>query len=185
MKKGLFVLLILLLTFKTYGQTESWAEGLKKHNEGDYPGAIKIFTNEIDNDLIKNDSVALSLIYEYRADAKNQLKDFRGVILDLDKAILLRNEITIESKYEGGIEDLSKLYFLRGATKFQLNFPLSEQMNDLNYSIKLNPKNGKAYAMRGIIKVINGQKEGGCLDLSKAGELGVSEAYQGISQFCV
>jgi hypothetical protein len=34
------------------------------------------------------------------------------------------------------------------------------------------------------VKIELNQKDGGCLDLSKAGELGYSEAYDKIQQYC-
>jgi hypothetical protein len=35
-----------------------------------------------------------------------------------------------------------------------------------------------------VTKILLGQKESGCLDLSKAGELGSEKAYESIKQFC-
>ena len=41
-----------------------------------------------------------------------------------------------------------------------------------------------AYYNRGLAKIQLGQKDSGCLDLSKAGELGYVEAYEAIKQYC-
>jgi hypothetical protein len=38
--------------------------------------------------------------------------------------------------------------------------------------------------VRGIIKHSLGDENGGCLDLSKAGELGYTPAYKVISEYC-
>jgi len=40
-----------------------------------------------------------------------------------------------------------------------------------------------AYYARGIAKIKSGDKNGGCLDLSKAGELGF-DAYDTIKKYC-
>ena len=40
------------------------------------------------------------------------------------------------------------------------------------------------YINRGLAKLGLGQKDSGCLDFSKAGELGYSEAYQSIKEYC-
>jgi len=47
---------------------------------------------------------------------------------------------------------------------------------DLTIAIQLNPDNGKAYFARGFIKWLLKDDKGGCLDMSKAGELGEDEA---------
>ena len=41
-----------------------------------------------------------------------------------------------------------------------------------------------AYLIRGYAKIRLGQKDDGCLDLSKAGELGSAEVYEIIKQYC-
>jgi hypothetical protein len=41
-----------------------------------------------------------------------------------------------------------------------------------------------AYNNRAFAKFLLGQKESGCMDLSKAGELGHGEAYEAIKKFC-
>lgn len=45
-------------------------------------------------------------------------------------------------------------------------------------------KSSKAYFARGICNNFLGLKENGCLDLSKAGELGHEEAYEAIKEYC-
>ncbi len=66
--------------------------------------------------------------------------------------------------------------------KFTLkNF--SGAIQDYNKAIKLNPNDARAYMGSGLAKILSGQKNSGCLDLSKAGELGFSEAYDLIKQY--
>jgi len=48
----------------------------------------------------------------------------------------------------------------------------------------LNPNYTDAYYGRGLAKIRLGQKDDGCLDLSKAGELGHAEAYEAIKENC-
>ena len=45
-------------------------------------------------------------------------------------------------------------------------------------------ESGWPYYLRGLAKIKLGQKMDGCKDLSKAGELGTSEAYKAISEYC-
>ena len=51
-------------------------------------------------------------------------------------------------------------------------------------SIKLNPNYEMAYYERGMMKIKMGQKDSGCLDFSKSGELGRSDVYDTIKKYC-
>ncbi len=57
-------------------------------------------------------------------------------------------------------------------------------IQDYNKAIELNPDLAEAYYNRGVAKIFLGQKDDGCLDLSKAGELGHAEAYEAIKENC-
>ena len=51
-------------------------------------------------------------------------------------------------------------------------------------AIKLYPWMGSAYFNRGLVLIYLKDKEKGCIDLSRAGELGVDGSYEVISRFC-
>ena len=55
---------------------------------------------------------------------------------------------------------------------------------DYNKALELNPENGLTYYNRGLIKIDSGQRDSGCLDLSKAVEFGYSKAFESIDKFC-
>ena len=55
---------------------------------------------------------------------------------------------------------------------------------DYNVLIGIDPKNKDAYYRRGLAKLYIKEKDSGCLDLSKAGELGDSRAYEEIQKYC-
>jgi tetratricopeptide (TPR) repeat protein len=57
-------------------------------------------------------------------------------------------------------------------------------MSDLNNAIALEPELGEAYYNRGLTKIYLNDTQGGALDLSKAGELGLGEAYNIIKRYC-
>ena len=50
--------------------------------------------------------------------------------------------------------------------------------------IEINPKSYSAYNNRAFSKLRLGDKNGACLDWSKAGELGYYDAYELINEYC-
>ena len=63
----------------------------------------------------------------------------------------------------------------------------SEHVNSIdNYTkaIELYPNMGDAYFNRGLVLIYLKDKEKGCIDLSRAGELGVQDAYGVIKKYC-
>ncbi len=105
-----------------------------------------------------------------RGNVKMKLQDYYGAIADYTSAITL-NENYIEA------------YYNRGKAKHFLQ-AYEDAINDCSKIIQIHPKNIDAYYMRGILKIDFGDVKGGCLDLSKAGELGDLKAYEMIKDKC-
>ena len=74
-------------------------------------------------------------------------------------------------------------YIKKGIEKYIHKY-YSEALQDFNNAIKLNPKFTDALVLRADTKYKLGNKEGACLDWSKAGELGDTEAYDMIKKNC-
>jgi len=146
--------------------------GACKLKLNDYHGAVMDYTNAIS---FKPNDVSS---YLQRADAKFNLSDFQGAILDYKKSIelLLLEETSVDPV-------ISETYHNMALAKFKLS-DTRGALNDLNLSIIRNPKNGGSYYLRGICKNYLYSDNSGCLDLSKAGELGVSKAYEAIRKYC-
>ena len=77
----------------------------------------------------------------------------------------------------------AKEFFEKGTAKYNLQ-DYSDAISDYNKAIEINPDHAEAYYNRGIAKINLGQKDSGCLDLSKAGKLGHSQDYEAIKDFC-
>ena len=63
----------------------------------------------------------------------------------------------------------------------------SEHINSIESytkAIDLYPYMGDAYFNRGLVLIYLKDKEKGCIDLSRAGELGVQDAYGVIKKYC-
>lgn len=105
-----------------------------------------------------------------RGNVKMKLQDYYGAIHDYTSAVTI-NENFIEA------------YFNRGKAK-QFLQAYEDAINDCSKIIQINPRNYDAYFMRGILRIDFGDVKNGCLDLSKAGELGDLKAYEAIKEKC-
>jgi tetratricopeptide (TPR) repeat protein len=130
----------------------------------DHHGAMKDYNTSIDKNPKFSDA------FFVRGNVKMKLQDYYGAIDDYTAAITL-NENYIEA------------YFNRGRAK-QFLQAYEDAINDCSKIIQINPKNVDAYYMRGILRINFGDMKNGCLDLSKAGELGDLKAYEAIKEKC-
>ncbi len=130
----------------------------------DYHGAMKDYNSAVENNPKSFDG------YFERGNVKMKLQDYYGAIADYTAAIAL-NENYVDA------------YFNRGKAK-QFLQAYEEAINDCTKIIQINAKSKDAYYMRGLLRLDFGDQKLGCLDLSKAGELGDSRAYDVIKEKC-
>ena len=135
-----------------------------------YMVEISNHTKDIENN--PNNSYA----YCERGTAKSMLEDYRGAVLDFTKAMTIDPRLTALCSFD------------RGNAKACIGDQLGA-IADFSKFIEINPEDNRhmlpmAYGNRGLAKLKINQKESGCLDLSKAGELGLDEAYEVIKKYC-
>ena len=105
----------------------------------------------------------------------------------------VKDQVVRQYDYSDAIDDMKKareivhdipyLYYNLG----NLYCLSSEHINSIeNYTkaIELYPFMGDAYFNRGLVLIYLKDKEKGCIDLSRAGELGVQDAYGVIKKYC-
>jgi tetratricopeptide (TPR) repeat protein len=199
MKKTLILIFSLFISL-SYSQTskEYTQKGRELIDKREYMEAILNLNRAIEMDA-KNSSA-----YFLRGNLKEKFEDLHGAMKDYNLAIesnpksadafFSRGNIKMRLQdYYGAIEDFSsaisanenyvEAYFSRGKAK-QLLLAYEDAINDVSKIIQLNPKNVDAYYMRGILRIDFGDTKNGCLDLSKAGELGDLRAYEMIKEKC-
>ena len=135
------------------------------------------------NDLtayIQTDSTS-SLAYWQRAVCQARMNEYDasrgtdvrlktvGAIADLDRAVRLS-------------PNNAYLYFDRG-NLYASNKDYARAVEDYDMAVKLDPKLAEAYYNRGIANINLGKTDIGISDLSKAGELGLYDAYSAIKKF--
>lgn len=135
-----------------------------KDNFDDRHGAMKDYSTAIEK------SPKMADAFFARGNVKMKLQDYYGAIADFTSCITF-NENNIEA------------YLNRGKAK-QFLLAYEDAINDCTKIIQINPKSQDAYYLRGILRLEFGDMKNGCLDLSKAGELGDLHAYQVIKDRC-
>lgn len=154
---------------------EFWESGWKKERNQDYSGAINDYTRSIE---IRPNNGGM---YANRASVRFDSGDYTGAINDYTKAL----------EVEPGDVSLSRrVYHNRGIAKFYL-IDFRGAIVDFDKVLISNPENPLEkeaqmwiYYYRGLSKINLGQKDSGCLDLSKSGELGLAKAYDVIREYC-
>jgi tetratricopeptide (TPR) repeat protein len=172
--------------------------GIKKFEASDYKEALISFNKAIEADPLYFPA------YYMRGNTKKMFQDLHGAMKDYNKSIDINpnlSEAYFErgnvkfslQDYYGAISDYSIAISLnehhveallkRGQAKHQLE-AYQDAINDCTKILEINNKNVDAYFLRGILRIEHGQLEKGCLDLSKAGELGDIRAYEVIREKC-
>ncbi len=96
--------------------------------------------------------------------------DYTEAIDDIREAIAL-------------VPDMPQLYFNLG-NLLCLSGEMVSAIDSYSRAIGLYPQMGDSYFNRGLVLIYLKDKEKGCIDLSRAGELGVGDAYSVIDKYC-
>ena len=197
--------------FKTLVQ--NWTNDINtdKKNSNSYLNRGIIFEqSENFNEAIKDFSKAITadnrnmLAYFCRANSRAKMVDFirsQGSLPEPEILNMNGNKTTIEAKtgevkildYEDIIQDYEAILYMNpnfifawfnmANTKVKKRDYLNA-IKDYSKAIQLEPDFGEAYFNRGLTRIYLNDLEGGALDLSRAGELGLTEAYNVIKRYC-
>jgi len=81
------------------------------------------------------------------------------------------------------VPDIPYLYFNLG-NLYCLSGEMVNSIDSYSQALRLYPAMGDAYFNRGLVLIYLKDKEKGCIDLSRAGELGIRDAYSVIDKYC-
>ena len=95
---------------------------------------------------------------------------YEAVMHDLDKVLVLDPEFSFAWYNRGNVD--SKMGNYRAS------------IDDFSKAIALRNDFGEAFYNRGLISILLSENHPGCLDLSRAGELGITDAYKVMKRYC-
>ena len=169
---------------------------LKLFERGMTQTLIKQYTNAVNSlsEAIERNP-SNPFLYLNRSATRTEMIDFissiensyQSVSIDSDPANRLKNNTTRTYNYDEAISDLNKSikllpdfpysYYNRGNLQV-LSGRMPDAYDDYTKAIELFPNFAEAYFNRGLVQIYMKDTRKGLLDLSKAGELGIKEAYQ-------
>lgn len=164
--KKTFTIFAIFCTLISYGQTslEHLQNGIAKHKQQDFKGAIKDYDKAIKEDKTNKDA------YFNRGNCELAIKDFKNAMEDF--------KITIELDPK-----FVKAFYSR-ASVFVSQKQYEEALPDLDKTIDLDPTTPNALTLRGQIRAQIGNKKGACEDFNQAKQIGDKQADKYLSQFC-
>ena len=200
MKRIILIGILVVAGFSSFSQNakELTQKGMEAYERREYMEALINLNKAIELDP------EYSRAYYLRAGIKDTFDDRHGAMKDYNKALeknpkfadafFARGNVKMKLQdYYGAIDDFSsaitinenyiEAYFNRGKAK-QFLEAYEDAINDCSKIIEINPKNVDAYYLRGVLRINFGDTKNGCLDLSKAGELGDLKAYETIKEKC-
>jgi tetratricopeptide (TPR) repeat protein len=105
----------------------------------------------------------------------------------------VQEQVTETYDYTSAIMDMSHaaelapdfpyIYYNLG-NLYTLSNDLPRAIQQYNHALALYPNIPEAYYNRGLVLIYLKDKEKGCIDISKAGELGITDAYPVIKKYC-
>lgn len=162
---------------------------------------IKQYTNSVNTYTAAIDlNPSNPFLYLNRSTTRAEMIDFissidnsyQRITIDSDPANRLHNNSKRTYSYDEAVADLNKVlklfpdfayvYYNRANLK-ALSGDLPAAFEDYTKAVEVAPHFAEAYYNRGIIQLFMKDTRKGCLDISKAGELGITEAYEVLKHY--
>lgn len=168
--------------------------GITQSQIKQYTNSVNTYSEAIDRNPTN------ALLYMNRSTTRSEMIDFissidnsyQRITVDNDPSSRLKNSSTRTYNYDEAIADLNKaaklfpelahIYYNR-AYLHALSGRLPEAYDDYTRAIELYPGFAEAYYNRGLVQIYMKDTRKGCLDVSKAGELGIKEAYTVLKRY--
>ncbi len=170
-----------------------FARGITQSLVKQYTNSVNTYTAAIEQ------HPSNPFFYFNRAATRAEMIDFISSIdntymritVDADPANRIKRHSRIYN-YDEAVEDLNKTIKLFPAFPYAyynranlsaVSGNLPEAFDDYTKAIELDPYFAEAYYNRGLVQIFMKDTRKGCLDLSKAGELGIEKAYEVLKRY--
>ncbi|MCD8173598.1 MAG: tetratricopeptide repeat protein [Alistipes sp.] len=178
------------------GWHDLFMRGITQSQIKQYTSSVNTYTEAIDRNPTN------AFLYVNRSTTRSEMTDFissidnsfQRITIDADPSSRLRNTSTRTYSYDESIADLNKaakllpelphIFYNRGILLARSG-RMPEAFEDFSRAIEIYPDFAEAYFNRGLVQIYMKDTRKGCLDLSKAGELGITEAYEILKQYMV
>ena len=177
----------------------TFARALRNVKDKQYNAALADYNNLID----RSEGAEKAFYLVNRAVLRAEMIDFIASISSSVQTLTMDNEGATKTRvsdrantgydYSEAMVDMLEASELVGDVAY-INFNLgnlhclqSSPVQAISYydkAIEEYPAMGDAYYNRGLVLIFLKDKEKGCIDLSRAGELGVKDAYSVIGKYC-
>ena len=172
-------------------------QGVVEGNQNQFTKSIASYTKALESD--PNNGFA----YINRSTVQAEMVDFASSIDNTVQPMLLdekgpsggKQKIEVKVyNYDQAIDDLVKaeqhlpkyayIYYNMGNI-YTLSNRMPEAIQSYTKAIEEHPNLADAYFNRGLIQIYLKDTNKGCLDISKAGELGIQDAYSILKKYCI
>ncbi|MFI3289406.1 MAG: tetratricopeptide repeat protein [Rikenellaceae bacterium] len=139
--------------------------------------------------LYINRAVARAEMIEFISSIESS---FQRITIDADPANRLNSAVKQNYDYDEAIADIERAIKLHPNLAYShynlagllvVSNKLPEAYNAYNRAIELYPGFAEAYYNRGVVQIMMKDTRKGCIDLSKAGELGIDNAYKLLQKY--
>jgi tetratricopeptide (TPR) repeat protein len=118
--------------------------------------------------FLKQETATLGMNNGDKKTVSNDL--YSDVLTDLSVVLYMNPEFIFGYFNRGNIYCKSEKYY--------------QAVDEYNRALEIEPEFAEAYYNRGLVKVLLNDIDGGAKDLSRAGELGIAEAYNVLKRYC-
>lgn len=189
---------------KIYSEKDaSFYKAMYEAQEKKYNSALAHYDLAIENEGDEVEELYKSLYLMNRAALRADVIDFISSIennvqvLTMDDAgttrARVRDQVTRQYDYTEAVEDIKKaieivpdlpyLWYNLG-NLYCLSSDYVQSIDSYTKAIEYYPYMANAYYNRGLVLIYLKDREKGCIDLSRSGELGVTDAYSVIKKYC-
>ena len=164
---------------------QHFTEAVEEENSGPYEAYYKAFYL-MNRGALRAEMI--EFIASFESNVQTLTMDDKG-----NTRARVQEQITREYDYSEALSDMEAaaailpsfpyLQFNLG-NLYCLSSRFVQAIDSYDKAIRLYPWMGSAYFNRGLVLIYLKDKEKGCIDLSRAGELGVEGSYEVISRYC-